>query len=265
MGEFATWKLVIDILLLASLTFLCLRFLKATRAGTSTRELIELETTLKRLIREAERGGQSLSEALTKRQDGLQKLLFEIETVEGRVNRAIEDSETRKKALSAEMSRAKVLAETLVRDVQPERSEPKKTPESFARANTRQEQSDVVPTNIFGEPIGTASSLDQEPTSNGDTLVASIEKEVLSPAKPRRDASMVKIYEAAEQMLLAGIDVGRIATLTKIPIDELRKLSQTIRKAEPLHEETPEEYNEAAKVDARLGVLGPIRREARVL
>lgn len=158
-------------------------------------------------------------------------------------------------------------------------------PPSFAAvAKTAPARSRKVETNIYGEPIGevtTAPAPTTPPPSRvRSPLAESIEKEIIpnAPASPPPDsaAAIAEVRRAAEALLRAGRDLEFVAQRTRLPLEEVRLLSQLVvgeieqraRQAAPEPAPTPARASppevppapEAKTDDPRLGVLSPIRR-----
>jgi hypothetical protein len=105
MDYFAIWKLAVDVLLVLALVHLCYRFARSgSSAGVNTR-FAGLETSLRMLVQDADNAGQVLNEKWLKRKSSLEKLLFDLETVEQRLNRAITIAEGSKGEIESEAGR----------------------------------------------------------------------------------------------------------------------------------------------------------------
>ncbi|MBN8549529.1 MAG: hypothetical protein J0M12_09460 [Deltaproteobacteria bacterium] len=140
-------------------------------------------------------------------------------------------------------------------------------------------------TNIYGEPIAPsaapamAATPPEAPMGKArrrametySPLSAKIEKEVRPATKeaakaPAARSSIEDVYASAEQLLRAGNDLMAVASRTRLPIEEVRALSQMIigeravaeanaRNAQPAE---PEE-------DPRLGVMAKMKRQTITL
>ncbi|MCB0310018.1 MAG: hypothetical protein KDD42_02205, partial [Bdellovibrionales bacterium] len=99
----AASKIITDILLTGTLLYLCVRVLQ-NRTQASGRELQVLESSLRRLIEEAEHSSRGLNDQLIKRQAELEKLLFDVGSVESRLNKGIDQAENVKKELQQVVS-----------------------------------------------------------------------------------------------------------------------------------------------------------------
>lgn len=107
MSDIALWKMLLDFCLLLSLAYLGYRISKSEGPGAKLPKLLELERSLKSIISEAQQAGSLLNRELQGRQRDLEKVLFDLETVESRMNRAVTSAEDRKGALELEIGKAK--------------------------------------------------------------------------------------------------------------------------------------------------------------
>jgi hypothetical protein len=89
MGQFEMVKLLVDIGLGASLLYLAFRFLRGGISDGQARQLATLDASLKSLIREAEVSGNNLNDQLLRRQQSIESALRDIESNEGKLQRAI--------------------------------------------------------------------------------------------------------------------------------------------------------------------------------
>lgn len=142
--------------------------------------------------------------------------------------------------------------------------------------------------NIFGErldseaPQKTPARADR-PRLPRQPLADEIEIERVAPPKMtpppsrRKDRAEVQdIYEAAERLLKAGEDLETVSAATRLPLDEVRKLSQIMVSSEkaaipasPIPAAMTPAPQSGASVDPaadpRLGVFASIRRQTQVL
>jgi hypothetical protein len=86
-SNIAMWTLGADVALMGSIMLFVYRVLRNPTNPRGLRQLGELEGTIRSLIREAEGAGKSLNDQLIRRQENLEKTLFDLETCEKRVHR----------------------------------------------------------------------------------------------------------------------------------------------------------------------------------
>jgi len=86
-SSIAMWTLGADVALMGSIMLFVYRVLRNPTNPRGLRQLGELEGTIRSLIREAEGAGKSLNDQLIRRQENLEKTLFDLETCEKRVHR----------------------------------------------------------------------------------------------------------------------------------------------------------------------------------
>jgi hypothetical protein len=252
-----------------------------TRPGSDAaqRHGLDLERTLRGLLKEADLASSSLNDQLIRRQQSLERLLRDIEATEVRLER------NRTGAPAAASERGSDTTPRPQTRSTPTPSSAAPQPPSFAAvAKTAPARSRKVETNIYGEPIGevtTAPAPTTPPPSRvRSPLAESIEKEIIpnAPASPPPDsaAAIAEVRRAAEALLRAGRDLEFVAQRTRLPLEEVRLLSQLVvgeieqraRQAAPEPAPTPARASppevppapEAKTDDPRLGVLSPIRR-----
>ncbi len=86
-SSIAMWTLGADVALMGSIMLFVYRVLRNPTNPRGLRQLGELEGTIRSLIREAEGAGKSLNDQLIRRQENLEKTLFDLEACEKRVHR----------------------------------------------------------------------------------------------------------------------------------------------------------------------------------
>lgn len=284
------WQLATDFALACSLIFLGYRLSRGTRSVKDAGKLASLEGSLRGLLAEAGQASTDLNQQLVKRQQTLEKLLFDLQSTESRINRSVSTAEQQHQALSAQietsrsamldMSRipARVEAEAFEQRA-PEppsferaaRAAPTTSQRAEPPAQHRQAPTKSPQTNIYGEILeseeATPPSFNARESMDADahpkSLASTIEKQV---SHQTTQETLEHLYGAAERMLRAGKEVERVALQTDLPIDEVRILSQLIMK-EREAEEIPDHVASAqpAAKDERLGVLGGIRRQVQTL
>lgn len=99
MEYLTVWQLITDVGLVTSLIYLALRFGKRAGIDVEDLRLQRLEKSLKELVHEAGRASSALNDDLGDRQKQMEQLLFDLETVEHRVNRAINNANDSKRSL----------------------------------------------------------------------------------------------------------------------------------------------------------------------
>lgn len=299
MNHLELWKLATDVLLLMALVHLCFQFVRSPRISAASRQLRELESALRALIREADGAGRTLNEQLMHRQQSLEKILIDAQLAEQRISEAAASSRmeeprtTPREEPAYERSaapRSSATASSSSRTIK--MSGPSETlePASFP-ATTRgravetveqgadEEESTITfgATNIYGEPIEAAPAPAAPEPAMGKArrrametyspLSAKIEKEVKPSAKAKAaQGSIEDLYASAEQLLRAGNDLMAVANRTKLPIEDVRALSQMIIGERAVAENAaraskPAEIDE----DPRLGVMTKMKRQTITL
>lgn len=295
MNHLELWKLATDTLLLLALGCLCFQFARSPRISAASRQLRELEGALRALIREADGAGRTLNEQLMQRQASLEKLLIDAQLTEQRITQASASSRIEESRVSSRSepdyerpaaSRAKKVSTS--RPAGPVIMEETVEPASFpARPAQRplessaeeEEESTITfgATNIYGEPIESKPApapsepvigkAQQRAMETYSPLKAKIEKEVKASAKnAAAKGSLEDLYASAEQLLRAGNDLMAVANRTKLPIEEVRALSQMIIGERAVAENNARQSGTTEiEDDPRLGVMTKMKRQTITL
>lgn len=293
MAHYELIKLTSDILLVMSVAYLGIRFLRSSKTAVNTTQLMILEASLKGLIKDAEGASRMLNDELLKRQRSLEKLLGDLEGSENRAGRAMQTAEEARKEIDSLLTRARSAIEDLsrsasrpstyqaashrsyyeeetVRGVELEEDTPE--PPSFetivperrvpVQRRSATEMARRATPSATVRAIEDTYSRDYEPIekpSAVDRLSSSVEKEV--SVSTGAENTIRSVFGAAEDMLRAGRDLEYVAARTRLPIEKVRTISQSLRGSETLIEELPDEDF----LDPRLGVLGAIKRQTEIL
>lgn len=286
MTQIMIWKLATDIGLVLSLMFFAYRFFRSRAPAVNIAELQELNSRLKAAVREADEAGRALSDQLQSRKQSLEKMLFDLETVEHRLNRSVTSAEEQKGSLEIVIKRATSLARESSSQSTWDTAE-KRLPRNelemiveepaapaFAtalnppvseqsRINDWSKESAHNRVEVISPPIQSAPPKRPNPYI---ALSEVVEKEVDSSTAPANvAASMEEIYTIAEKLLQTGRTLDEVAARTRLPIDELRMISQVIEREKLIEDEIEEEVIPASNKDSRLGVLGGIKRQTQLL
>jgi len=280
-------KLAIDVGLLLSLVLFGLRMVKSSGPRVNLGRMTELEGSMRGLLREADHGSRALTDQLVRRQKDLEKLLFDIETIEGRLNRQITQAEERKGALEIVTGRAESLLRGLERNdnVGVPRSAPTPaTPYNQSIMRNESVKSWANPDTLMPLPqpevMVEPPSFDvvmepraRIPQSRKRKLSERVEREVTrAPQQQDTDESsdsevtesLEAVSERAADARLRARDLQRNSVLQPghVP-SKLEPLGET-RMTSVL---SPEEARSASIEDPRLGVLTApvIRRQTQVL
>lgn len=273
MNDVTTWRLLADALLMGTLLYFCVRSLRSPTNPKMLRQVGELESTLKSLVREAEASGKGLNDQLLKRQDSLEKVLVDLETAEQRITRGMKGADdtgmTLEHAVGKAQRIAKQLAEAIQRSEEALHNIPKHDPiipveipkpPSFEEAvrvepkQTKERSFDLA----RQRPVPSERSFDPHPLEEAPLrtrpLSASVERQVdRAPVDRSLGSELAKVYSIAEQMLRAGEDLQTVSRKTRLPLEQVKRLSQLVSNEEMEEEVLP---SPAPKADPRLGVLG---------
>ncbi len=285
-------KLAIDVGLFFSLVLFGLRMVRSSGPRVNLGRMTELEGSLRGLLREADSGSRALTDQLFKRQKDLEKLLFDIETIEGRLNRQITQAEERKGALEIVTSRAEsvlrglernavtipqvapsapVIQESLVSEVShQERPAIRRSSRSEMReARVAAQPAFPVVSEPMVEPPSFAVVMEPReriPAARKRRLSERVEKEVSvieehAQSESVQDSEVLEslgaVSSRAEEARARARDLQRNALFSREPEAEPRTSGVL----------SPEEARSASIEDPRLGVLtGPvIRRQTQTL
>lgn len=156
------WKLATDVLLLMALGFMGYRILRSPMAAQS-RQVMELEASLRVLMKEADLASRSLNEQLIRRQSSLQKLLLDLEGAEQRAARTLSSSVTTESLTNGAQREHPISTgrdmgqELLSRDLRKESgTRASTTTERSASGSLARSTPRSTALNIYGEEIGTA-------------------------------------------------------------------------------------------------------------
>ncbi|MCB0331937.1 MAG: hypothetical protein KDD55_00490 [Bdellovibrionales bacterium] len=97
MTDLAFWKLALDGALVLSLIFFCVLY--GRRSAVSPRHLHGLEDSLRRIVKEADNASSGLAQELMKNKRELEQLLYDLETMETRLSKGIDEADETRKAL----------------------------------------------------------------------------------------------------------------------------------------------------------------------
>lgn len=298
MHEVQILKVVTDVALVFSLIYLALRWNRPQSRSAIPGRMPELEASLRALIQEADESSRALHEKLIKRQSALEKLTFDLETMEHRLNRTITTAEEAKGLLELERSRiqgviqevamihgtgrAPEIAEPLrqsslnqsvektVISRQTRPVEDKQVEDQVSAAQIEDDTPKWSNVNIYGEPIAAPAATEAlsepkpvPPPSMAAKAYQPLKPEVQIQKRPMVDETrhpLTEVYDAAEELLKAGRDLKSVAAATNLPIDEVRLLSQMVAQ-----EAGTRDMSRVEIPDDRLGVLASMRRQTRTL
>lgn len=288
MSQIQIWQVAVDLGLVMTILFMGMRLIRSSGVSSMIPRTVELESSLRSLIGEADVAGRSLNDQLLRREQNLQKLLTELEAIEQRISRTMIEAEERQVALGSEVEKAQQVSEEVsrgLRDIQRELGTQEAAPQPQA---PRQAQSRTQPAAAAKrpQPIPLARSVEAitDPESFEPEMPA---PGVRVPAKQRievrnnqaqapqakiqgngdvypsgdRLKAMQDVYRTAEELLRAGADPDRVSEQTRLNVEQVRLLSQMIEIERDEENERPSKRN----ADDRLGVLGAMRRQVQTL
>lgn len=272
MSTLHQWQLVCDIALALSLLVAAICFARKN-TDSSNQQTRALEESLRRLLDEADTASRSLATELTRRQNGLERLLLDLESGEARISRALTSADSVAGTLASQVTEAlakptRPLAKQI--EVEAELAEPVRLSREVA-APTRLEPESLAPTsglNIFGDPIQAPPVRSAKAIRNyAAAPSSSFRTAAPQSGEPIRE-DIEAIYNAAEAMLRAGKELNEIQRATKIPRADLDMLSEVVHREMRMEKRVPTaEKKSEVQADSRLGVLSParIRREVQTL
>lgn len=222
MEHLELWKLATDIGLCLSLMLLCYRFLRSPESPLVSRRTQELETALRGLVQEADAASKSLHDKLTRRQQVLEKLLFDLGTVESRVNRAITNADEEKQTLNAAIADARRIADDVKHEMMTEKKamsrEPVAPPAAkpiSQRSNLSREieievERDYIPPTPVAEPAPAKTV-----NIYGEEIAAGSEVQLEAPRAPRGIKAYASLSSSIEKEIAPSIDMPEQAPVRK--------------------------------------------------
>ena len=265
----AIWKIVVDVALMGTLILVAAKFLRSP-ARDITR-LAELDASIRLLLKEAEAGSRGLADQLVRRQESLERLLMDIGGSEQRIQRAISQADELKGSLSALIQAShSIPANNAVSNVasvstavQVQRVSTPPVAPSFEDALIMEPQT--------SPSVSRVEQVRRTRLENNQRLASKVEK--VSTSSEKSISEIKQVYEAAEKMLIAGDDLRSVAAVTKLSMEQIGRLKDSLSlkesssnlKGAPV--EIIKDYEEENTVkDPRLGALGtPVRRQTQIL
>lgn len=248
MSQIHLWQIGVDLTLVAILVLFVARTIRGGAGLGSSPRLLELESSLKGLIAEAESAGRSLNDQLIRREQNLQKLLEETQQSESNIRALNESASNEHDNLRAELSRAREVVQEVRRSLQTIRTElgGHSAEIEIEREQRRVETDTVAPRTEAPSPRRPSSS-------------APFEESRPAPVSPIELKSTV---ENAEVLLRNGVSTEEVSRTTRLEPEQVRLLKQMI---EIERNETKPKARPIEHSDERLGVLSVMRRQVQTL
>lgn len=291
MDSTVLWKLLLDGMLLVSLAVLCYQMLRLGASDGRSERINRLENTLRSLVQEADSASRSLGEQLSKRQQALEQLLFDIGLIESRVNRLITGAEEKKHELDQQLSR---LSQSLKLAEQSAGSGLKNLFETGSRPQSQQADKVMAsPESRIEEDFvsirnypSSATEVMQPSSANLPRALmrTSLESEVESEILPSRQAATSREVKYAPMAEIRRAASGRVnPNISEFVEQARRKIDEAAESAKVLGriEQSGRSERLSAAEDAiiedlemqlsprpedpRLGVLAKMKRETRIL
>lgn len=298
MTQIQLWQIGVDAGLIAAIVFFGMRCVKSLNVSAILPRTIELESSLRSLISEAEVAGRALNDQLIRREQNLNKLLEDISAAQQRMSQVLEQAEEKRREIEIAVRQTQAPAQPRLKpqsqQPQPRYQEPEpvvyeEEEESYPNRSVDL-QIDAVAENIrrtaaqqpqprktIDQEIELLNVLDNEPPARPKSAPASAAvKPQVNNARPAQGAApasgtpsyqeMREIYSKAESMLREGQNVGRVSAETRIPEEQVQLLSQMIEiEREADGQTTPKQSKPTAPSDPRLGVLSGMKRQSVTL
>lgn len=277
--QIAMWRLIVDIALVTAILVMTFRWMRTSRAQALLPKTLELESSLRALISEADGAGRHLNDQLLRREQNLEKLLQEVSQAEAQLRRSIESGEDRSKELASVVQSARDLGAGARPDTHRaapppssfEARRPSRGPEPRAALERGELWSDEEEF-VDAAPRPTAPPQQRKtphaalaaPAPAAAAAPASLhEFEVESPpaAPPPSRNPLHAAYSNAEQLLKQGSQIEQVSAQTRLSADQVRLLAQMIEVERVEDQRTKRPFLGAERSDARLGVLGTIRKQ----
>ena len=268
------WQMMVDAGLIVSLLVLCVRAFRSSQVLNP--RTMELESSLRALITEADGAGRTLNDQLMRREQALQKLLTDIEGAEHRLHTALNNAEDLTRAIGVDTAKANQVIQELGRSLSDVKDElardsaaPEQSPPRFERSAGPR-----APQRHSYHPARTTLvdeiEIESVEIENNRIEVAGTPMEQSNPyaTESKSAKDMRAVYASAEEMIKAGEAVDQVSVRTRIPVEELRLLSQMVeieREEESKTNQSLTAVTPSAPRDSRLGVLGSMKRQVQTL
>ena len=275
MSHLELWTLLSDILLFFALGYLCFQFVRSPKLNAASRQMRKLEGALRSLIKDADSAGRTLNDQLMRRQQALERLLIDAQLVEQRIEEGVRRP-AQSAAEPAPVSTPRQSSSAAKRPAEPESFVRPPAPEVTVTEPEQEPARSFGRVNIYGEPIEEPAPATAKAEAPGramrramqtySPLAAKIEKQFEANPAPAAKAAIEDIYAQAEEMLRAGNDLAVVAGRTKLPIQEVRALSQMLIGEEAVRGKSASASKaEIQDADPRLGVMATMKRQTITL
>jgi len=243
-------KLVIDIALSGTIFYLAARVGRGRGPSAAKLQALQaLEESLSRLLRDASGANEDLQRALQKEQKKLEELLFDIETVEQRVNKGFDDARSAYRSLKKIIEHSTVAEKRLSaahqrQEVQGQESRQGSAPQNSTNVRQRSAlASQVEMERVSNEEKSSAfqqsrrGAIQRSHTSptheslkseSSEPLRGRVSRESVVPGKrthlPNAQQSLEDIYAHCEELLRAGQSMQEVAVRVNLSVDEVERL-----------------------------------------
>jgi hypothetical protein len=294
-GQLHVWQLGVDLCLVTAILLFSFRWMKSDRTQALLPRTMELESSLRALIQEADGAGRHLNDQLLRREQNLQKLLADIDALDQKIQRDVEAGEQRTIELRREQEKAHVVIDQvqeilrefkaqLQGDTVPQRQreydQREISPQRGNSSSERYRESHTGSTSApYREPVSQRPAQHEEyhrPIRRDPAAPQSRRAETGVPSQQRTQIyrenmghrELQQVYAAAETMLKEGRQLEQVSAQTRLPVEEIRLLSQMIEveRDEQVQKSTRGgRQSTQTSGDRRLGALGTIRRHNATL
>ncbi len=277
-----------DVALMGSILLFVHRVLRNRTNPRGLRQLGELEGTIRSLIREAEGAGKSLNDQLIRRQESLEKLLFDLESCEKRIHRVQSRAEETRGGVDVSMAKVQKALDALnaalnryqtreiqLRNLEESNTVPNRafdespkvhtdpTGEEQAKSSEGGRDGNNFSPHWFEEPEGVVRSSEDQPERRSPQRVSasslldqiSIDRTENPTSggfreRPPQDEGRNKGKSAAENLIKRSV----------LPADQVRLLLAAAQKKREVQSSVEGRSVLRSSIDPRLGVLGGLRR-----
>jgi len=259
-------SLVIDIALSCTIFYLAVRVGRGRGPSAAKLQALEaLEESLSRLLKEASGANGELQRALQQEQKKLEELLFDIETVEQRLNKGFDDARSAYRSLKKILEhsagiekRLQTLHQSSERSVDspaPNTTQDRSRSSLSAQVESIEYDRAHQPRHRQGVTQKRTSKVNTQPmaSSSRRPLRERITKESVVPGQrthlPSAQQSLEDIYATCEELLRAGQSMQEVAARVNLSIDEVERL-QSLMILEEGAPEIPSENSSAHEASA---------------
>lgn len=186
-------KLAADLILCAALILIGLRFLRTPSSVVNSKQVIDLEASLRALLQEADTAGRTLNDQLLKRQKALEKLVVEVEGAEHRARQSVLAADESRGVLDIAVEKARSAAKNFTQPSTTRHTASSELPAAELLTDESEMPAVRKPRNASPEPRRQPAKPGALVNIFGETLEGSSEPPLSAPAADARSAVRTRV------------------------------------------------------------------------